>query len=44
MHLTVVLLTMLVLPAVSVLIERCTGEGAALLFAFLAATFPAWRR
>ena len=42
MHLTVVLLTMLVLPVASVLIERWTGAGAAPLWQLVGKWFVFW--
>jgi hypothetical protein len=42
MHLTVVLLTMLVLPAGSVLIERWTGGGGASLWVLIGKWFVFW--
>lgn len=42
MHLTVVVLTMLVLPAASVLIERWTGAGTAPLWQFVGKWFVFW--
>ena len=42
MHLTVVLLTMLVLPAASVLIERWTGAGTAPLWQLVGKWFVFW--
>jgi hypothetical protein len=42
MHLTVVLLTMLILPAASVLIERWTGAGTASLWQLIGKWFVFW--
>lgn len=42
MHLTVVLLTMLILPAASVLIERWTGAGSASLWSLIGKWFVFW--